>query len=370
MPQLIIRLVYKNKANIYIMRKHIITLLLALGLAIPAVTTAETLKIRPNAPERYVIKKGDTLWGISGRYLYRPWNWPQLWGWNKAQIKNPHLIFPGQVLRLTWVDGQPRLGIEGGGSGVYRMSPQARIIAEGQPITTIPMEQLKTFLERPMVLPSAEFQQAPRIVAGPESRLVLSPGDRIYARGITEGGTYYSYRSNKEVKDPDTGLVLGYEVSYGGDLATQKLTGDVQTLSVITSREEILVGDRLLEQQDARFDNFIPHPTEGVIQGKIASTYRGVAEAGPFATITLNLGSDKGIEPGHVFGIYKKGDQRRITDVDGRSRSVSIPAEEVGIAMVYRVFDKLSYAIIMNSKTNINVGDIVSYPGQDMQYLE
>lgn len=352
------------------MRKHIITLLLALGLAIPVISTAEALKIRPNSPERYTIKKGDTLWAISGKYLYRPWNWPKLWGWNKKQIRNPHLIFPGQVLRLTWIDGQPRLGIEGGGSGTYRMSPEARVIATGQPITTIPLEQLKTFFERPMVIPSAEFQQAPRIVAGPESRLILSSGDRVYARGVKEPGTYYSYSSNKEVKDPDTGLLLGYEVAYGGDLATQKLTGDVQTLSVISSKEEITVGDRLLEQKETQFDNFVPHATEGIIQGKIVSTYRGVAETGPFNTITLNLGSDQGIEAGHVFGIYKKGHERMITDVDNRKRKVAIPAEEVGITMVYRVFDNLSYAIIMNSNTNVNVGDIVSYPDQDMQYLK
>lgn len=379
------------------MRKHIITLLLALGLAIPVVSYAETLKIRPNAPESYTIKKGDTLWRISGKYLYRPWNWPKLWGWNKEQIKNPNLIYPGQILKLTWIDGQPRLGIQGVEtvqSGFNDLSPRARVEATGQPITTISLAQLKTFFERPIVIQEQEFQQAPRIISGPESRLIIAPGDRVYAVGVTKEGIYHTYHPNKEIKDPDTGKLLGYEVAYGGDLVTQKIDKDVQTLKVVDSKEEISINDRLLPQQRARFDDFVPHTADKSVRGKIVSSYQGVAEVGQFNTIALNLGKKDGIETGHVFGIYKQpknlilnksdlpkdniyiGSERKGAlsipsgSLVGKGRvSVSIPAEEVGIAIVYGVYENLSYAIIMHSTTNVNVGDTIAYPNQDMEYF-
>ncbi|WP_434777037.1 LysM peptidoglycan-binding domain-containing protein [Neisseria sp. Ec49-e6-T10] len=351
------------------MRKLIITFLLTLGLSIPVTLKAETLKIRPDAPSRYVVKKGDTLWGISGRYLYRPWNWPQLWGWNKEQIKNPHLIYPGQALVLTYIDGQPRLGVEGGfRNGRQILSPQIRLEDSGQPVSGISLDVLKKFFSRPQIISQAEFERLPRIVAGPDTRVILDIGNRIYARGVKEKGTYSTFTAGKKIIDPDTNQFLGYEIVYGGDVAVQSLEGDVQTLIVTKIENEILVGDRLLEIKNEDFDSIIPHAVDNQY-GKIVSTYNGAGEVGQYQSITINLGKNKGIETGHVFSIYKEGKKRKIHDVDNLVKTVEIPAEEVGIAIVYRTFDNLSYALVMVSKENISLGNRVGPPNQDMTYF-
>lgn len=357
-----------NGAN-RIMRKLIITLLLATGLSISSLSLAEVLKIKPNAPTRYTVVKGDTLWGISGRYLYKPWNWPKLWGWNKVQIRNPHLIYPGQVLVLTYVDGQPRLGVEGG----FRKpkdGPKMRVDEKGDAINGISYDAIKRFYKRPLIITEAEFNKAPRIVSGPESRLVLTRGDRVYARGITEPGLYSSFKANKKIYDPDTGKFIGFEVSYGGDLSVQKLTGEVQTLEVVGNDNEMLVGDRLVKVTDNQDDNFIPHGYEEATKGKVVSLYEAALETGVYSTITINMGKKQGVENGHVFGIYRSGNKTLIRDVDNVSRTVEMPAEEIGILMVYRTFEDLSYAVIMSAKSEIRVGNLVGTPGLDMEYFD
>ena len=357
------------------MRKLIITSLLAISLSISGFSFAEALRVKPNAPARYTVKKGDTLWGISGRYLYKQWNWPKLWGWNKSQIRNPHLIYPGQVLVLTYVDGQPRLGVEGGSGsrasangGTIR--PHMRIEDEGQAINGISYDALARFYKRPMIISAEEFAKSARIVSGPESRLVLSKGDRIYARGITEAGTYASYKPNKEIFDPDTKKFLGFEVTYGGDAVVQKLTGDVQTMEIVGNDAEIMVGDRLLKITDSQPTTFVPHAYEEMTKGKVVSFIEATAEAGQFATLTINLGAKNGIENGQVFGLYRSGNHKVIEDVDNKKRVVELPSEEIGVAMVYRTYDNLAYAVVMATKAEISIGNLVGPPGLDMEYFD
>ena len=205
------------------MQKRIITLLCAAGLAISAPAFSAALKVRPDAPTRYVVKQGDTLWGISGKYLYRPWQWSRLWGANRSKIRNPDRIYPGQVLVLRYVNGRPRLSVERGAGGdipLVKLSPRVREVSSGYGIQAINVNFYRMFMQHPQVIDQMQTQHAPRLVEGPESRLIYSKGDRVYAYEITEPGRYLVYRARKDITDPETKKYLGQEVVFSGIVAT------------------------------------------------------------------------------------------------------------------------------------------------------
>lgn len=386
------------------MQKRIITLLCTVGLALSAPALAQQMKIRPDAPARYTVKSGDTLWGISGKYLYRPWQWPRLWSANRDIIRNPHRIYPGQTLVLTYVNGQPRLSVEGG-IPTIKLSPRVRDLSSGYGISTINVNFYRMFMKHPQVIDEKITKDAPRLVGGPDNRAIYSQGDRVYAYGLTEPGKYLSYRATKDIRDPDTGKYLGQEVEFSGELATlpvrrsamatrtaedaQYLKNDeyytrkhplvkiptetAQALMITESVSEIRKGDYLMampEGEDAF--HMMPHEPSSQINAKIVSVMGGVAEAGTYQTITLNKGRADGLEKGAVLSLYKRSKQLRtqLDDRPGGSRAtlkyLSIPAEEVGLAMVYRVSENLSSAIILDTKTNVNIGDLVTNPGHDL----
>ncbi|WP_374421980.1 LysM peptidoglycan-binding domain-containing protein [Chromobacterium sp.] len=344
------------------MRKSIISLALAIGLAAPAFSAG--LKLKPDAPGTYTVVRGDTLWSISGRYLSSPWKWPQLWRMNQSDIKNPHWIYPGDVLALDYVDGQPRLSLARGAQREVKLSPQARIETQDLAVASIPASAIEPFLKRPLVVDMAQFMQAPKLIAGPEERISVTTGDRVYATGITEAGTWQAYRLGKPLLDPDSKQVLGIEATYSGDLVADKAQGEVQTLKVRNTSEEIMVGDRLMRAPRQNFNNYAPHPASAQMSGKVVSIYNGVDGAAQYSTIVLNLGSAQGVENGHVFGLFKKGRPLEIKDEQGK-RTVALPAERAGNAFVYRVFDKVSYALVLDSTGPIYVGDGVASPEQE-----
>lgn len=387
------------------MQKYIITLLCALGLALSVPAMAQT-KLRPDAPGRYAVKKGDTLWAISGKYLYQPWHWPKLWGANRTAVRNPHLIYPGQILVLSYVDGQPRLSIEGGSAiPTVKLTPQVRELSSGYGIGTINVNFYRMFMQHPQVIDQIKTQNAPRLVAGPDNRVLYSKGDRVYASGVTEPGRYLVYRAVKDVLDPDTGKYLGQEVVFSGELMTLPLrqstsrgitandaknlkpgeyytrlhpllrmpTESAQPMMVTEAVSEIRNGDFLLRVTDeGDAFNMMPHEPEQEINAKIVSVLDGIMEAGPFQTITLNKGRANGLDKGTVLSLYKRSKQlrSRLEDRPGGSKTIvkylSIPAEEVGLAMVYRASENLASAIILGAKTNVNVGDLVTNPGHDL----
>lgn len=344
------------------MRKSIISLVLALGLAVPAFS--DTLTLRPDAPARYVVVKGDTLWDISGRYLKKPWNWPRLWQMNRSEVKNPHLIYPGDALVLTWVDGQPRLMLEKGRREV-RLSPHVRLEDQERGLPSIPAKAIEPFLSRPLIVDIDSFAQAPRLVAGSEEHVAMSSGDRAYAMGLNDTGHWQSYRPNKPLRDPDTGETLGYEVTYGGDLAVDKMGDGVQSLRVQKVAEEILVGDRLVKAPRDYFVNYVPHPPENGVQGKIISTHNGVAGAAQYYNVAINLGRRDGMEAGHVLDILKNGSLVKVTAPDDSQQHVILPTEKAGELFVYRVFDRVAYGLVMQSAVPIGVGDVVRTPGEE-----
>ena len=387
------------------MHKHIITLLCTLSMAISAPVMAK-LKLRPDAPAQYVVKSGDTLWSISGKYLYSPWQWPQLWGSNRAQIRNPQKIYPGQVLSLRYVNGQPRLGFDNsGGIPTIKLQPQIRNLSSGYGISTIDVDFFRMFMQHPQVISKEQTREAPRLIAGPDNRVIYSTGDRIYADRQLEPGRYLIYRIEQNITDPDTHKYLGQLVRFSGEAATlagqntalaERSPKDVaslpedeyytrktplikvptrtaQPLVITNSASEINKGDYLLKITDEH-DPFqmMPHGPTTQIKGKIVSVMDGIQEAGPYQTITLNLGTNDGVDKGTVVSLYKKSRQLKadLSNESKKSRSVvkylSIPAEEVGLALIYRVSDNLSSALIINASQAVQIGDLVMNPGHDL----
>ncbi|WP_370579392.1 LysM peptidoglycan-binding domain-containing protein [Snodgrassella alvi] len=387
------------------MHKHIITLLCALSMAISAPVMAK-LKLRPDAPAQYVVKSGDTLWSISGKYLYSPWQWPQLWGSNRAQIRNPQKIYPGQVLSLRYVNGQPRLGFDNsGGIPTIKLQPQIRNLSSGYGISTIDVDFFRMFMQHPQVISKEQTREAPRLIAGPDNRVIYSTGDRIYADRQLEPGRYLIYRIEQNITDPDTHKYLGQLVRFSGEAATlagqntalaerspkdaaslpedeyytrktpliKVPTRTAQPLVITNSASEINKGDYLLKITDEH-DPFqmMPHGPTTQIKGKIVSVMDGIQEAGPYQTITLNLGTNDGVDKGTVVSLYKKSRQLKadLSNEPKKSRSVvkylSIPAEEVGLALIYRVSDNLSSALIINASQAVQIGDLVMNPGHDL----
>lgn len=393
------------------MQKRIITLLCAIGLAISAQSFATGLKLRPDAPTRYTVKRGDTLWGISGKYLYSPWQWNRLWGANRQEVRNPHRIYPGQVLVLRYVNGQPKLGFDSSSVQnnipVEKLSPKVHVLSSGYGIQTLDVNLYRIFMQHPQVIPQAQTRDAPRLIAGPDGRTMYSKGDRVYAYGIKEPGRYLVYRAVKDVHDPDTHKYLGQEVVFSGILNTLPYTNSAletrskndaqflkkdeyytrlhpllkvptdaaQPMEIEEAVSEIRKGDFLLKlADDVNSFQFMPHAPSTHIHAKVASILDGISESGQFQTITLNKGEADGLDKGTVLSLYKRSQQARVDVGAGLKNSgvvkyVSIPAQEVGLAMVYRVSKHLASAIILESITNINIGDIASEPGKDLDNM-
>ena len=393
------------------MQKRIITLLCAAGLAISAPAFSAALKVRPDAPTRYVVKQGDTLWGISGKYLYRPWQWSRLWGANRSKIRNPDRIYPGQVLVLRYVNGRPRLSVERGAGGdipLVKLSPRVREVSSGYGIQAVNVNFYRMFMQHPQVIDQMQTQHAPRLVEGPDNRLIYSKGERVYAYEITEPGRYLVYRARKDINYPEKKKYLGQEVVFSGIVATLPGTNSAldarsredaealpnneyytrlhpmlkvptqtaQPMVVEEAVSEIRKGDYLLKLEDGGDSfNMMPHAPSQHIDAKVVSIFDGISEAGQFQTITLNKGSAHGLEKGTVLSLYKRSRQVKMDMQKGKdgSRSVvkylSIPAEEAGLAMVYRVSQNLASAIILENKTHISIGDTASEPGQDLDNM-
>ena len=397
------------------MQQRIITLLCMAGMAISAHTQAASLKIRPNAPQRYVVKNGDTLWGISGKYLYSPWQWNRLWGANRNAIRNPHLIYPGQVLVLRYINGQPRLGFEhaqtrSDGIPVIKLHPRVRETS-GYGIPTVNVNLYRMFMKHPQIIAPEETANAPRLIAGPDNRVLYTQGNRVYAYGLIEPGRYLTYRVNKNITDPETGKFLGQEVVFSGIANTlpytdsalenrtrasdEKLksneyytqvnkamklrTQSAQPLVIEEAVSEIRKDDYLLKLPEG-LDSFnvMPHAPTRPIQAKVVSIFDGVGEAGQFQTITLDKGELDGLDKGTVVSLYKRGRQVRVNLSNNLIRKpkdkdtvelVSIPAEEIGLAMVYRTSDHLASAIILESLNNVSIGDTASEPGRDLDNM-
>ena len=340
-----------------------------------------------NAPETYVVKRGDTLWDISRMYLKQPWRWPELWGMNLKTIANPHLIYPGQTLYLERKDGFARLVTSRSGEDdVIRISPRVRSESlSGNALPAVNQRLIEAFLVEPEVLGEGESEKAPRLVGATQERALLSPGDRVYGRSADnslemgqERQFYRVFRNAVPMKDPETGAILGYEAQYLGKAQLmagerQETTLDVKgrqhtdpvpaSLDVTSVKEEIRIGDKLLPMPRLQVTSYIPHAPDEHLQGSVVSIYgsNSVANAARNNVIAINRGQADGVELGHVFRLMTRG--ARIKDkTDADQTVIKLPNEVNGLAMVFRTFDKVSYALILEAKEGVKVGDALISP--------
>jgi hypothetical protein len=431
------------------MRKTIITLVVTVASLVPAAILADGMPpsaekpaaggvsgttpagsavtmsdLQPNAPNEYTVVKGDTLWGISGRFLKDPWKWPQIWEMNRDQIKDPHWIYPGNVIRLDTTGGTPRLtmggpGGAGGASGgteaeaqanVVVLEPRVRVESLQTAIPTIPGSVIGPFLSQPLIVEEGTLENSPAILATEESRVIVGQGDTAYADriGSTAPVNWQIFRRGDTLTDPVTGEVLGIEARYLGDARVRRF-GNPTTLEVTKARQEINRGDRLTPSRETTFPAYVPRAPDKPIRGQIMSVLDGVSELGQYQVITINRGARDGLEVGHVLASYHRG---RLVTPDGKARdeivenswyagswwsrifhgetkpvpvvpdspgsvqsgdttkagarlegsAIRLPDERTGLVIVFRVFEKMSYGLVVKASKPIYVGDALQTP--------
>ena len=373
----------------------------------PAATTAD---MADGAPERYVVVQGDTLWDIAKRYLKSPWKWGELWQMNQEQIRNPHRIYPGDVIVLDRSAAEIRLRLLK--LETVRLSPQTRASPLApEPVPTIPISDIAPFLSKPLVIAQNQLAAAPRIVRPQEGRVALGAGDIAYVQGITkdQGDYWHLFRTGAALVDPDTNEALGQEATFLGEARVAKY-GDVTTIEIVKSPREIYAGDYLLPAPpEVGLDNYVPHAPQKKIDARIIAAYGGLFEVGALSIVAISKGARDGLEVGHVLALYRNLNaathKLRESSLWGRTGffystenpntsyaneplatrdsplygrvgpagyqhkgdktalpSPPLPAERYGLLMVFRVFDRASYALIMSAEKQVSVLDIATNP--------
>jgi hypothetical protein len=328
--------------------------------------------LAPNAPDSHTVQPGDTLWGISGLFLKTPWRWPELWGMNLDQIRNPHLIYPGQVLVLDKLDGRARLrlaGADGGApSNTVRLSPRVRSqLLDNGAIAAIPLNQIGPFLNEAVVFNANELEAAPRIVATQEGRVMVSRGETAYVRGDLSGARDFRlFRELVPLRDPITREVLGYEGRYVGTAEVTKPQQNTPmlvpaTFRVTSTRLEAVVGDRLSPVPQQELVAYVPRAPAGAVDGRIVSVYGDGVRAGQNQVVAINKGQRDGMERGHVLALWRAG--RATTDTTSRDKAaMRLPDERHGMLFVFRTFERVSYALVLQVQEPVGAGDRFTQP--------
>ncbi|MBN1379242.1 MAG: LysM peptidoglycan-binding domain-containing protein [Gammaproteobacteria bacterium] len=340
------------------------------------------IALRDDVPGRYVVKKGDTLWDIASLFLRDPWLWPEIWYFN-PQINNPHLIYPGDILTLVYVDGQPQLRLtrEDGtqiiepsvpiGIPSEKLDPRIRAESLAQAIPTIPISVIEPFLSKPRVISKKELEQAPYIVSSLDQHLVSAAGNTVYARNLdyTDDVRYNIFRPGRVFKDPKTNEILGYETTLVSEAKLVK-TGDPATMLIMRSIRETLNGDRILPADKGRVNyNFIPKPPTTDVEGQIIALIDAVSQTAQRQIVVINLGERQGIEVGTVLAIDQQGAVVRDPYAHGGTRSVKLPDHRAGLLMVFRVFERVSYGLIVDSTRVIRMYDMVRNPASSAEII-
>jgi nucleoid-associated protein YgaU len=341
------------------MRKSLLALLL---LTTCGLVQAE-VQLKSGHPDSYTVVKGDTLWDISGKFLTQPWKWPEIWHAN-PQIENPNLIYPGDLLSLVYVDGQPRLSLNRGASrGTVKLSPGVRSTPMADAIPPIPLEAIRAFLIRNRIVDSEQdFKQAPYVVAGEGEGVIYGAGNTIYVRGdfADPQPAYRILRQGKVYKDPVTNEFLGINANSIGGADLKSVEGEIATLYVTDTSEEVRRGDRLFPSLEGTINtSFQPSAPSQQVNGEIIDVPRGVNLVGAMDVVTLNKGARDGLVAGSVLSIFKTGEM--IRDVE-TGKQLKMPDEEAGVLMVFHTFDKVSYALVLRAHRQLNVGDKVRNP--------
>ncbi len=321
---------------------------------------ATDVVLNPDHPDQYVVVKGDTLWDISAMFLRDPWLWPEIWYVN-PQIANPHLIYPGDLLTLVYVDGKPQLRLT---RGDMKLSPRIRIENLDNAIPTIPLDAIKQFLTRAIVVDQDELDSAPYVLQSAGEHVISGAGGRVYVRGIEneDYAMFDIYEKGELYIDPDTDEELGYAALYIGTGPIQQF-GDPATLLLTSTTQEVRAGHRLRPAENSNpVLYFQPHPTPPGTEGHIISVIDGVTQIGQFNVVALDLGTREGMEIGHVMRIYQKGDVIRDRFSGIRLDKVKLPEEEAGLVMIFRTFEKVSFALVMKATRPSHIHDFVRSP--------
>ncbi len=349
------------------------------------------LQLADDHPTIYTVVKGDTLWDISGKFLKQPWRWPEIWNMNRQQIKDPHWIYPGDVIKLSFdSNGRPILsfasrgeGANGTTGGTVTLEPRIRVESIGAAIPSIPLSVIGPFLSLPLVIEKDAMYDYPKIVGTEENHVVIGQGDRAYGVGLTsdKGNKWQVYRPGPAFVDPDTKEILGYEATFLGEVQVSKF-GESSRLEVIKAVEEMNRGDRLTPAAESLFSSYSPHAPGKDLKGKVLYVYGNHTEGAQYSIVVLNVGKREGVEAGHVMASYRAGATVSTRDPDltgdmgffkrimglfgGKQQSypaeVKLPDERNGLVFIFRTFDKVSYALVMSSRVPVLIGDVVTTP--------
>ncbi len=384
------------------MKNRIISLLLATSaLSFASALSAQALQgLKPDAPDRYTVQRGDTLWGISGRYLERPWHWPQLWDMNRAQVSDPHRIYPGDVLVLNRSTGLLQVEAQAQ-AGAVTLSPRIRTDRLVDAVPTIPPSVIAPFISSPLVISENELDSAPKIMATEESRVIVGAGNIAYVRGLPKdkGENWYIYRRGDKLIDPDAGNTLGYLGLYLGEARVQRF-GEISRIEIVKSTQEIYTGDSLVPVvREAPVFAYVPRAPAGKVQGRVMSLSDNLYETGRYFVVSLSKGSKDGLEAGHILALYRSANSARYslrtsamlgrtgpTGNDGQrpyyeeqlnvrdspvfsvqkplndKDLAKLPDERHGLVMVFRAFERTAFALVMQSRLPVAIDDIVTTP--------
>jgi len=364
------------------MRKFLISLAITMILVTPAFAAVSILK--EGHPDRYTVKQGDTLWDIASMFLTDAWLWPEIWQIN-PDIENPHLIFPDDELILTFSDGQPSLTLERGNQastvrlspteeanwsdrGTTRLSPRVRATSISSSIPAIPLDSISSLLTKARIVAEDTLANAPYILAGRSDRLIFGPGDVFYGRGTNWDSTtsvYGIYRQGSVYIDPETKEILGFEAIEVGLAQVAKRQDDIFTFSLTSVKEDVRIGDRLLPTEQSRVEStFYPSAPGTQVSGVIMNVLGGVTQVGRNDVVVINRGSDEGLRTGNIMAINKSGKvvRDRFAQQRFKRNKAQLPSERAGLLMVFRTFERMSYALVLQTEEGLKVGDGVSNP--------
>lgn len=326
-------------------------------------------------PQEYLVKKGDTLWGIAELFLKDPWLWPEIWHINK-QIENPHLIYPGDRVHLVYIDGKPMLTVADRADGkddralervqsdgTVKLSPKTRITSLDTVIPAIPLEAVQSFLVDNRVVAQDTLDNAPYIVAGAQQRILLGAGDEFYARGdfAQEANKAYGvFRKGSAYIDPDSGEILGYQALDIGSSKIIALDDDIGTFRLTKTMQDIRIDDRLLPTIERKLQSvFHPKSPSVEIEGQIIHVFGGVRNVSQYNVVVLNRGDREELQVGDVLAVYRKGEEIRDRNT---SELIRLPSERAGVLIVFRTFEKVSYGLILKADRVLKVLDEVVNP--------
>ena len=339
------------------MKKTLLGIVAACAIAIAAI--AAEAPFNEDVPEKYTVKKGDTLWDISDLYLRDPWLWPEIWYAN-PQIANPHLIYPGDIISMVYIDGRPRLMLEKRDRRV-KLSPEVKVVPESEAIPALPLDIINSFLTRNRIVTQEEIDAAPYVVAGHEKKLLSGSGDTFYARGqFDETPTYGLYRVGAPYVDPVTQEILGIRAQDVGSAKVQKVADDIATMLATRSLEEVRIGERLLPHEERPLNSiFYPSAPESTVEGEIMAVEGGLTQIGHLDVVSINRGEREGLEAGNILAIFKRGEE--VTDYIAKEK-INLPNEQAGLLMIFRAFEKMSYGLVIKAERPLAVNDIVKNP--------